>query len=308
MTRGSEMLHLDYYLPQVFNLARIALVLIFAFISTRAMGRLFRGLRNYIVKMMLKAGSGNQSEIEKRVQTVSGLARKASFFLVWTVALIMILKELNFEIWPLVTGAGVIGVAVGFGAQSVIKDILSGLFLLMENQIRVNDVAVINGKSGLVEEINLRTTVLRAEDGAVHIFPNGAIQGLSNLTREYSYYVFNLSVDYKENTDHAIELLKEIASQLQDEEPYHSAILAPLDVMGVDQLGDFAVLIKARFKTLPGQQWLIGREMNRRIKQRFEDAHIDMPFPTRTVHVISEMSPELRSELKQVVREVIKEG
>jgi small conductance mechanosensitive channel len=288
MTRGSEMLHLDYYLPQVFNLARIALVLIFAFISTRAMGRLFRGLRNYIVKMMLKAGSGNQSEIEKRVQTVSGLARKASFFLVWTVALIMILKELNFEIWPLVTGAGVIGVAVGFGAQSVIKDILSGLFLLMENQIRVNDVAVINGKSGLVEEINLRTTVLRAEDGAVHIFPNGAIQGLSNLTREYSYYVFNLSVDYKENTDHAIELLKEIAGQLQDEEPYHSAILAPLDVMGVDQLGDFAVLIKARFKTLPGQQWLIGREMNRRIKQRFEDAHIDMPFPTRTVHVISE--------------------
>ena len=288
MTRGSEMLHLDYYLPQVFNLARIALVLIFAFISTRAMGRLFRGLRNYIVKMMLKAGSGNQSEIEKRVQTVSGLARKASFFLVWTVALIMILKELNFEIWPLVTGAGVIGVAVGFGAQSVIKDILSGLFLLMENQIRVNDVAVINGKSGLVEEINLRTTVLRAEDGAVHIFPNGAIQSLSNLTREYSYYVFNLSVDYKENTDHAIELLKEIASQLQDEEPYHSAILAPLDVMGVDQLGDFAVLIKARFKTLPGQQWMIGREMNRRIKQRFEDAHIDMPFPTRTVHVISE--------------------
>jgi small conductance mechanosensitive channel len=308
MTRGSEMLHLDYYLPQVFNLARIALVLIFAFISTRAMGRLLRGLRNYIVKMMLKAGSGNQSEIEKRVQTVSGLARKASFFLVWTVALIMILRELNFEIWPLVTGAGVIGVAVGFGAQSVIKDILSGLFLLMENQIRVNDVAVINGKSGLVEEINLRTTVLRAEDGAVHIFPNGAIQGLSNLTREYSYYVFNLSVDYKENTDHAIELLKEIAGQLQDEEPYHSAILAPLDVMGVDQLGDFAVLIKARFKTLPGQQWLIGREMNRRIKQRFEDAHIDMPFPTRTVHVISEMSPELRSELKQVVRAVIKEG
>jgi small conductance mechanosensitive channel len=276
MTRGSEMLHLDYYLPQVFNLARIALVLIFAFISTRAMGRLLRGLRNYIVKMMLKAGSGNQSEIEKRVQTVSGLARKASFFLVWTVALIMILRELNFEIWPLVTGAGVIGVAVGFGAQSVIKDVLSGLFLLMENQIRVNDVAVINGKSGLVEEINLRTTVLRAEDGAVHIF--------------------------------AIELLKEIAGQLQGEEPYHSAILAPLDVMGVDQLGDFAVLIKARFKTLPGQQWLIGREMNRRIKQRFEDAHIDMPFPTRTVHVISEMSPELRSELKQVVREVIKEG
>jgi moderate conductance mechanosensitive channel len=250
------------------------------------MGRLSQGLRNYIVKMMLKAGSGNEYEIEKRVQTVSGVTRKALFLMVWTIALIMILKEMNFDIRPLLAGAGVIGVAVGFGAQSVIKDILGGLFLLMENQIRVNDVAVINGKSGLVEEINLRTTVLRGEDGAVHIFPNGAIQSLSNLTREYSYYVFNLSLDYKENTDHAIEVLREIANQLQSEDPYHSAILAPLEVMGVDQLGDFAVMIKARFKTLPGQQWLIGREMNRRIKQRFEEAQIEMPFPTRTVHIV----------------------
>ncbi|MGD0299993.1 MAG: mechanosensitive ion channel family protein [Bryobacteraceae bacterium] len=288
MSHGSEMLHLDYYLPQVFNLARIALILIFAFIATRAMAHLSRGLRNYIVKMMLKAGSGNQYEIEKRVQTVSGVTRRAAFLLVWTIALIMILKELNFDIRPLLAGAGVIGVAVGFGAQSVIKDILGGLFLLMENQIRVNDVAVINGKGGLVEEINLRTTVLRSEDGAVHIFANGAIQSLSNLTREYSYYVFNLSVDYKESTDHAIDVLKSIADQLQTEVPYHSAILAPLEVMGVDQLGDFAVLIKARFKTLPGQQWLIGREMNRRIKLRFEEAQIEMPFPTRTVHIVQD--------------------
>jgi small-conductance mechanosensitive channel len=158
-----------------------------------------------------------------------------------------------------------------------------------------------------VEEINLRTTVLRAEDGAVHIFANGAIQSLSNLTREYSYYVFNVSVDYRENTDHVSEIFKAIADQLQTEEPYHSAILAPLEVMGVDQLGDFAVLIKARFKTQPGQQWLIGREMNRRIKLRFEEAHIEMPFPTRTVHIVQDISPELRSALKDVVREVIKE-
>jgi small-conductance mechanosensitive channel len=286
MSHASEMARLDYYLPMLFNLARIALIVIFAFIATRAMGRVSHRLRSYIVRMMLKAGSGNEYEIEKRVQTVSGVTRKAFFLMVWTIALIMILKEMNFDIRPLLAGAGVIGVAVGFGAQSVIKDIVSGLFLLMENQVRVNDVAVINGKSGLVEEINLRTTVLRGEDGAVHIFPNGAIQSLSNLTREYSYYVFNLSLDYKENTDHALEVLQEIASQLQSEEPYQSAILAPLEVMGVDQLGDFAVMIKARFKTLPGQQWLIGREMNRRIKQRFEEAQIEMPFPTRTVHVV----------------------
>ncbi len=287
MSRGSEMLRLEYYLPEVFNFARIALILIFAFICTRAMSRILGLLRSHIIKMMLKAGSGNEYEIEKRVQTVSGVSKKGLFVLIWSIALIMILKELNFEIWPLVTGAGVIGVAVGFGAQSIIKDLLSGLFLLVENQIRVNDVAVINGKSGLVEEINLRTTVIRAEDGAVHIFPNGSIQSISNLTREYSYYMFNLSVDYKENTDHVVQVLKQIADQLQSEEPYHSAILAPLEVFGVDQLADFAVVIKARFKTIAGQQWLIGREMNRRIKLRFEEARIDMPFPTSTVHIVN---------------------
>jgi moderate conductance mechanosensitive channel len=170
------------------------------------------------------------------------------------------------------------------------------------------DVAVINGKGGLVEEMNLRTTVLRGDDGAVHIFPNGSIQSLSNLTREYSYYLFSLSVAYKDDSDHAIQVLKEIADQLMSEEPYHSAILAPLDVMGVDNLGDFAMLIKARFKTLPGKQWLIGREMNRRIKKRFEEARIEMPFPTQTVHVVPEISLELRGELKALVREVIKEG
>ena len=283
MPTGREMLSLDYYLPMAFNLARIAAILVFAYIFTRAISKLLRGLRGYIVRMMLKAGGGSENEIEKRVQTVSGVARRSLFVLVWAIAWIMILKELNFDIRPLLAGAGVVGVAVGFGAQNIIKDLLGGIFLLMENQIRVNDVAVINGKGGLVEEINLRTTMLRAEDGSVHIFPNGGIQSLSNLTRDYSYYVFNLSVDYKEDPDHVIAVLKEIADQLQGEEPYHSAILAPLEVMGVDQLGDFAVQIKARFKTLPGQQWLIGREMNRRIKKRFEEAQIEMPFPTQSI-------------------------
>jgi len=286
MPTGREMLSLDYYLPMAFNLARIAAILVFAYIFTRAISKLLRGLRGYIVRMMLKAGGGSEYEIEKRVQTVSGVARRSLFVLVWAIAWIMILKELNFDIRPLLAGAGVVGVAVGFGAQNIIKDLLGGIFLLMENQIRVNDVAVINGKGGLVEEINLRTTMLRAEDGSVHIFPNGGIQSLSNLTRDYSYYVFNLSVDYKEDPDHVIAVLKEIADQLQAEEPYHSAILAPLEVMGVDQLGDFAVQIKARFKTLPGQQWLIGREMNRRIKKRFEEAQIEMPFPTQSIQLM----------------------
>jgi small-conductance mechanosensitive channel len=286
MPEGREMLRLDYYLPVAFNLARIVAILILAYICTLAISRSLGGLRAYIVKMMLKADGGSEYEIEKRVQTVSGVARRVLFFLVWAIAGIMILQQMSFDIRPLLAGAGVIGVAVGFGAQSIVKDILAGFFMLIENQIRVNDVVVINGKSGLVEEINLRITVLRAEDGSVHIFQNGSIQNLSNLTRDYSYYVFNLSVDYKEDPDHVVQVLKEIADRLQSEEPYRSAILAPLEVMGVDQLGDFAVQIKARFKTLPGQQWLIGREMNRRIKKSFEEANIEMPFPTQSIQLM----------------------
>ena len=308
MPTRSELLTLDYYLPMLFNLVRIGFILLFAYICAHAVAGVLRGLRNYTVKMMLKAGGGTEYEIEKRVQTIGGVTRKAMLVLIWSIAFIMILKELHFDIGPLLAGAGVVGVAIGFGAQSIVKDVLSGVFLLMENQIRVNDVAVINGKGGLVEEINLRTTVLRGEDGAVHIFPNGNIQSLSNLTREYAYAVFALSVAYKEDTDRVIAVLKEIAEQLAQEESYQEAILAPLEVQGVDRLAEYAVVVKVRIKTLPAKQWLISREINRRIKARFEEARIEMPFPTQTIQLAPILSSELREELKQVVREVMKEG
>jgi small-conductance mechanosensitive channel len=303
-----QLLNIDYYLPMVFNAVRIGFILVFAYICTRAVGRVLLTLRNYSVRMMLKAGGGTEFELEKRAATIGSLARKTMFVLIWAMALLMALKEMNFDVRPLLAGAGVIGVAVGFGAQNIIKDVLGGLFIMMENQIRINDVAIINGKGGLVEEINLRTTVLRAEDGAVHIFPNGGIQSLANLTRGYSYYVFSISVSYEEDTDHVITVLKELGEQLIADDPYRSAILAPLEVMGVDKLGDFAVVIKARFKTLPSQQWLVGYEMNARIKKRFGEAGIVMPFPTQTIQLSTETWNGFRQELKQVVREVLKES
>jgi small conductance mechanosensitive channel len=300
--------NLDYYMPMVFNAVRIGFILVFAYICTRAVGRVLYTLRNYTVRMMLRSGGGTEFELEKRAATIGSLARKTMFVLIWVIALLMVLKEMNFDVRPLLAGAGVAGVAIGLGAQNIIKDVLGGLFLMMENQIRINDVAIINGKGGLVEEINLRTTVLRAEDGAVHIFPNGGIQSLANLTREYSYYVFSISVAYKEDTDRVIEVLKELGKQLMADDPYRSAILSPLEIMGVDQLGDFAVVVKARFKTLPSQQWLVGREMNARIKKRFGEAQIAIPFPTQTIQFSPETLPGLRDELKQVVREVLKEN
>ncbi|HTB20158.1 MAG TPA: mechanosensitive ion channel domain-containing protein, partial [Bryobacteraceae bacterium] len=199
MPTRSQLLNPDYYAPVLSNAFRIVVILILAYIGTRAVARSLRALRSYSVRMMLKSGGGNEYELEKRAETIQNLSGKALFVLIWIIAGLMILKEMNFDVRPLLAGAGVAGVAIGFGAQNIIKDVLGGVFLMMENQIRVNDVAVINGKTGLVEEINLRTTVLRGEDGAVHIFPNGIIQRLSNLTREFSYYVFNLSVAYTED-------------------------------------------------------------------------------------------------------------
>ena len=301
------MLNLDYYLPMVFNAVRIGFILVFAYLCTRAVGRVLLALRNYTVRMMLKSGGNTEFELEKRAATIGGFARKTMFALIWAIALLMVLKEMNFDVRPLLAGAGVVGVAIGFGAQNIIKDVLGGLFLMMENQIRINDIAIINGKGGLVEEINLRTTVLRAEDGAVHIFPNGGILSLANLTREYSYYVFSISVAYKEDPARVTQVLKELGDNLMAEDPYHSVILAPLEIWGVDKLGDFAMVIKARFKTLPSQQWLVGREMNARILKRFGEAQIEMPFPTQTIQFAPDTWNPQRDELKQLVREVLKE-
>jgi len=286
MPTRSQLLNPDYYAPALTNVLRIVAILIFAFIATRAMARLLMSLRGYTVIMMLRSGGANEFEVEKRAETIGNLMGNFFFMLIWIIAALMILKEMNFDVRPLLAGAGVAGVAIGFGAQNIIKDVLGGMFLMMENQIRVNDVVVINGKTGLVEEINLRTTVLRGEDGAVHIFPNGTIQGLSNLTREYSYYVFNLSVAYTEDIDRVVALLKGIGEELSQQEPYRSAVLAPIEVLGVDKLADAGAVIKARFKTVPNQQWIVGREMNLRIIKRFDEAKIGMPSSAPTVNVV----------------------
>src|SRR5215469_227509 len=304
MSIRNDFLHLDVFLV---NGIRIAVILIFAYLCTFIVSRLLRQLRKYTVKVMLRAGGGSEIELEKRAKTISGLTRKVLVVLIWTIAWLMILKEMNFDVRPLLAGAGVVGVAIGFGAQNIVKDVLGGLFLMLENQIRVNDVVVINGKGGLVEEINLRTTVLRSEDGAVNVFPNGSIQSLSNLTREFSYYVFTLGISYQNNSDQAVRILTELGDSLASEDPYRSLILAPLEILGVDQLTNSSVVVKARFKTLPSQQWTVGREMNRRIKQRFGEAQIDLTPSTQPVYLLPQMSPELRDQIKDAVREVLKE-
>ncbi len=291
---------------------RIALILVAAYIAAKILNKSIPTIRTHIIDTMKRHGKAD-SELEKRAATLSGIFRKTVVIAIWLLAIVMALKESGFDIGPILAGAGVLGLAVGFGAQHLVRDLFAGMFILLENQIRVNDVAVINGTGGLVEQINLRTTVLRGLDGTVHIFPNGTINTLSNMTHEFSYYVFNVGVAYKEDTDHVVEVLKQLGDEMVQDEKYKPLIMAPLEVLGVDQFGDSAVVIKARFKTVPIQQWTVGREMNRRIKKKFDELGIEIPFPHRSIYWGEASKPfairsdEDREQLKSVIREVLAE-
>lgn len=241
-------------------------------------------LEGQIKKRMLAAGTSPPEEVEKRISTLGRIFRKATMVVIASFGGMAVLSELGFDIKPILAGAGIIGLAVGFGAQNLVRDIISGLFFIFENRIRVGDVAIINGTGGLVEQVNLRTVVLRGLDGTVHVFPNGGINSLSNMTYLYSYYLFDVGVTYKEDTDRMVAVLKELSEEMMRDENYGPVILEPLEILGVDKFDDSAVIIKARIKTLPIKQWFVGREMNRRMKKRFDELGIEIPFPHRSLY------------------------
>ncbi len=240
-----------------------------------------------VEKVIVKKDKGEffaTLETEKRVKTLGSILRKATFVALFIIALMMVLKEVGMDIAPIITGAGIVGLAVGFGAQNLVRDIISGFFIIMENQVRVGDVAVINGTGGLVEEINLRTIVLRDLEGTVHVFPNGTINTLSNKTRGWSRYVIDIGVAYKENVDKVIEVLTDIGKELFKDEKFRPMILEPLEVLGVDDFGESEVTIKCMIKTQPLKQWDVGRELRRRIKNTFDQKGIEIPFPHVSVY------------------------
>ncbi len=220
----------------------------------------------------------------KRTDTLTHVLRDVARALVLAVGSMMILSEIGIDLKPLLAAAGRGGLAVGFGAQSLVKDVISGFFILLENSVRVGDVVEVAGVSGVVEEVKLRTITLRDLSGNVHVVPNGIVDKVKNMTKLYSYYVFDVGVAYKENVDEVMALLHAIAAELRADPVFADDMLEPLDMLGVDQFADSAVIIKCRIKTRPMQQWRIGREMNRRIKNTFDAKGIEIPFPHRTVY------------------------
>lgn len=248
---------------------------------------LMRGIALGTARWEQLLGQDNHlGEVEraKRARTVGSLVRNVLTAIVLSLAGLTILRELGVDIMPVVTGAGILGLAVGFGAQTLVRDAISGFFLIFENHLRVGDVAEIEGTGGIVEAIHLRTTVLRDLEGTVHVFPNGSFGRFSNRTKEFSYYVIDVGVAYKEDTDRVADVLRDVGDDLLRDERYRSNILAPLEVLGVDAFADSQVTIKVRIKTVPLKQWEVGRELRRRIKRAFDRHGIEIPFPHLSVY------------------------
>jgi small conductance mechanosensitive channel len=262
---------------------RIAIVLVVTLIALRIQHRLLDRLARHMLQKSTEEGEP-PSESNKRVETLVRLLRQGVVLAIWMAAVLIILNELNIKIGPILAGAGVLGLAIGFGAQNLVRDVISGFFIILENQIRVGDVAIINGTGGLVEKIRFRTTILRDLGGIVHIFPNGTINTLSNLTNEWSAYIFDIGVAYKENTDRVMEVMASVGSDMMKDPEFGRLMLEEPEIFGVDKFGDSAVVIKGRIRTQPIRQWAVGREYLRRIKHAFDEHGIEIPFPHRTVY------------------------
>jgi len=226
----------------------------------------------------MSRGTGqNVIERTKRAQTLGRLLQKALSVLVIGIAGLMILRELSVDITPALTGAGIAGLAIGFGAQTIVRDVISGFFLILEDQCRVGDVAVVNGQGGLVEEVNLRTIVLRDEEGTLHVFPNGEVKTLANKSKDFSYYVISFGVGYDDDPERVIAAMRDAARALETDRDFKPHILAPLEVYGIDAFEDAKIVVKARIKTVPLKQWLVGRELRRRMAKVFAERDIAPP-------------------------------
>ncbi len=232
----------------------------------------------------------------KRAATLTGILRTIALTAIWAIVIIESLQVVGLDVAPILAGAGIIGLAVGFGAQNLVRDLISGFFIILEDQIRLGDVAVINGTSGAVETITFRTISLRDFAGVVHIFPNGGITTLSNMTKDWSAFVLDMGVAYREDTDRVVQVMRTVGEGLRQDQELGSLIIESIEIVGVENFADSAVTIRARIKTKPAEQWKIGREYRRRLKKAFDAQHIEIPFPMRTL-VMGETNSPLKVEV-----------
>jgi len=239
-----------------------------------------------LVERLLKLGSRkmDRDRTARRLDTLVPLLSSVLRATISVMAGLLILSELGVNIGPLLAGAGILGLAVGFGAQTLVKDLITGVTILLEDSATVGDVIEVNGHSGVVEEMRIRVIQLRDLRGIVHFVPYSDVTSIKNFTKDFSYYLFEVGVAYREDTDEVCRILLEIGDELQKDGEFGRDILESLEILGVDRFADSAVIVRARLKTVPGSQWRTGREFNRRMKKRFDEEGIEIPFPHTTVY------------------------
>ena len=240
---------------------------------------MWEGINAAIQRHLERLSRDAKAAQSARVRTLLPMLRTALLAVILIFVVLSVLAEIGVNVAPLIAGAGVVGIAVGFGSQRLVQDVITGIFLLLEDAVAVGDVVQLGGLSGVVEHLSIRSIKLRAVDGSLHIIPFSAVTSVTNQTRDFAFAVIDVNVDYGEDTDHVAQTLRDIAAEMRQDPRWRPVIRDDLDVMGVDKLGDSGVVIRVRLKTEPSQRWAVAREMNRRIKRRFDELGIDIPYP-----------------------------
>jgi moderate conductance mechanosensitive channel len=273
-----ELLQWEILLPRAMKIVVVIFVAIVAY-------RLIRILISRLLQREIEEEDPLVRRLrEQRAQTLASLLGNVAAITVFVVAALTILDILLQNIGPILASFGILGLAFSFGAQSLVKDVISGTFMLMEGQFGVGDVVRVSDVSGLVEKITLRTTVLRDVEGAVHIVPNGEITRVTNLTKAWSRAVLHIGVAYKEDVDRVMEVLRDLLREFHADPEWGPLLLEEPVVPGVENFADSAVIIRVMAKTLPLKQWDVARELRRRIKNRFDAEGIEIPFPHTTFY------------------------
>lgn len=273
---------LNFGLSSLANgLLQAAIILIIAFIVVMVLRRLIPRL---ISARIPKIREESADQLAARSTTLSKVIVQVVSIIIWAVAFVMVLSQLGVDITPLIAAIGVASLALGFAAQNIIRDYLNGFFILMEDWYRVGEVAVIQGTGGVVENLTLRRTVLRDLDGALHVFPNSKVEQASNLTRDWSRINLNIGVAYKENISHVVEVINDVCQQFKDDPKWSDDMLTVPHVERVDNLGDSSVDIKILGDTKPIKQWGLMGELRKRLKDRFDQEGIEIPFPHTTLY------------------------
>lgn len=264
--------------PTMASGLRIVLIVVLAWLAHAFSHKLIRTFRIYLTKNL------DDAEEHKRISTLGRAFRYIASVVITLISGTLILGELGVSIAPILGAAGVVGLAIGFGAQSLVKDFFTGFFLLLENQMRQGDVIEAGGKAGMVEEITLRYVRMRDYDGNVHFVPNGTITTVTNMTRDYAYSVIDVGVAYRESIDQALDVMRQVGVELRADPQFAAKILDDLELAGVNEWADSAVILRCRFKVAPIEQWGIRREYLRRLKAAFDSAGIEIPFPHLTLY------------------------